>query len=133
MRTTLAVSVALLLSGAAYLPAHAQMTSQGSPDVRKPVQGPSYGGMQTPSQTRSRVPQGSFQSTCRDARMAGQTLIAFCRKDDGSWQTSAIGPANQCVGDLQNVNGQLTCNETGYGSSNPPTGARLPTAGPKYH
>src|SRR5262249_44926998 len=77
MRTTLAVSVALLLSGAAYLPAHAQMTSQGSPDVRKPVQGPSYGGMQTPSQTRSRVPQGSFQSTCRDARMAGQTLIAF--------------------------------------------------------
>jgi hypothetical protein len=132
MRTTLAVSAALLFAGAAYLPAHAQSTSQGSA-ARTPVQGSSYSGMQTPLQTQSQMPQGSFQSTCRDARMTGQTLIAFCRKDDGTWQTSAIGPADQCAGDLQNVNGQLTCNETGYGSSNPPTGARPTTAGPKYH
>jgi hypothetical protein len=132
MRTTLAVSAALLLAGAAYLPAHAQSTSQGS--AAKPMmQGPSSGGMQTPSKTPWQVPQGSFQSTCRDARLADQTLIAFCQKGDGTWQTSATGPVSQCVGDVQNVNGQLTCNETGYGSSNPPAGARPTTAGPKYH
>jgi hypothetical protein len=119
MRTTLAVSAALLLAGAAYLPAHAQSTPQGS-TARTPVQGPSHSGMQTPAQPQSQLPQGSFQSTCRDARMANQTLIAFCQKSDGSWQTSAIGPVSQCVGDLQNVNGRLTCNETGYGSSTPP-------------
>jgi hypothetical protein len=52
--------------------------------------------------------------------MVGQTLIAFCQKPDGTWQTSAIGPVSQCTGDIQNVNGQLTCNETGVGSSTPP-------------
>jgi hypothetical protein len=80
---------------------------------------------------QGQLPQGSFRSSCNDARMAGQTLIAFCQKSDGTWQTSAIGPANQCVGDIQNVNGQLSCNETGYGSSSQPAQPRPTPAQPR--
>lgn len=97
----------------------------------------------TPMQTQStttagqlgaqgQLPQGSFRSSCNDVRMQNDTLIAFCRKPDGTWQTSAIGPVNQCFGDIQNVNGQLTCNETGVGSSTPPAQPMPTTAAPKY-
>jgi hypothetical protein len=80
---------------------------------------------------RDQPPQGSFRSNCNDLRMQSDTLIAFCKKPDGTWQTSAIGPVNQCAGDIQNVNGQLTCNEAGVGSSTAP--ARPSTAAPpKY-
>jgi hypothetical protein len=141
MRTALAVSAALLLAGTAYVhPAHAQMTTQpptAAPQAQTQAQpwtaGQSQSGAMTPTQTQSygttgsqmgteaQAPQGSYRSSCNDARMVGDTLIAFCRKPDGTWQTSAIGPVNQCAGDMQDVNGQLTCNnEGGVGSSPPP-------------
>jgi len=64
--------------------------------------------------------------------MADDTVIAFCPKGDGTWQTSAIGPVSQCVGDIQNVNGRLTCNETGMGSSTPPAQAQPAPAQRRY-
>jgi hypothetical protein len=161
MKTTLALSAAFLLAGAAYvLPAHAQMLQQ-APGAASQTQSQPYGsaahsaqpydpagqtqpraagqsqsGTMAPSQTRSygttgtqmgiqgQLPQGSFRNSCNDIRMAGDTLIAFCPKGDGTWQTTAIGPASQCVGDIQNVNGQLSCNEAGYGSSASPAQAQ---------
>jgi hypothetical protein len=80
-----------------------------------PMQTQSNGTTSTQMGTQAQLPQGSYRSSCNDVRMQNDTLIAFCRKPDGTWQTSAIGPVNQCVGDIQNVNGQLTCNETGDG------------------
>jgi hypothetical protein len=82
--------------------------------------------------TETEAPQGSYRSSCNDVRMQGQTLIAFCQKPDGTWQTSAIGPANQCAGDIQNVGGQLTCNESGVGSSTPPAQRQMTPAQPRY-
>jgi hypothetical protein len=85
------------------------------------------------SGTQGQPPQGSFRSSCNDVRMQGDTLIAFCRRPDGTWQTSAIGPVNQCKGDIQDVNGQLTCrNEVGVGSSTPPARPQSPPTQPKY-
>jgi hypothetical protein len=99
-------------------------------------------GAMTPAQTQSnatgsqmgaqaQAPQGSFRSSCNDLRMQNDTLVAFCRKPDGTWQTSAIGPVNQCLGDIQNVNGQLTCNETGVGSSTAPARPQPAPAQPR--
>ena len=54
--------------------------------------------------------------------MDGQTLIASCQESDGTWQTSALR-TGECTGDVQNINGDLTCVAgmgTGYGSSTPP-------------
>ena len=82
--------------------------------------------------TQGEPPQGSFRSSCNDLRMQGQTLIAFCHKPDGTWQTSAIGPVSQCTGDIQNVNGRLICNEAGVGSSTPPAQPRSTLMQPRY-
>jgi hypothetical protein len=82
--------------------------------------------------TQAQAPQGSCRTSCNDVRMQGQTLIAFCQKPDGTWQTSAIGPASQCAGDIQNVNGHLTCNESGVGSSTPPAQRQMTPAQPRY-
>ena len=151
MRTALAVSAALLLAGSAYMPAHAQMTPQApaaAPKAQTQTQpwmaGQTQSGTMTPTQTQSygatggqmgtetEAPQGSYRSSCNDVRMQGQTLIAFCRNPDGTWQTSAIGPASQCAGDVQNVSGQLTCNESGVGSSTPPAQRHMAPAQPRY-
>jgi hypothetical protein len=97
-----------------------------------PMQTQSNGTAGTQMGTQAQLPQGSYRSSCNDVRMQNDTLIAFCRKPDRTWQTSAIGPVNQCVGDIQNVNGQLTCNETGVGSSTPPAQPQSTPAQPKY-
>jgi hypothetical protein len=53
--------------------------------------------------------------------MDGQTLIAFCQKPDGTGQTSALR-TQQCTGDIQDVNGNLTCGAANqYSASTPPT------------
>jgi len=136
--TAFAVSAALPLAGAANVhPAHAQMTTQlhtAAPQAQTQqfgTTGQHRSGAMAPSQTQSygatgqmsaqgQAPQSSYSSSCNDVRMQGQTLIAFCQKPDGTWQTSAIGPVSRCAGDIQNVNGQLTCSESGVGSSTPP-------------
>jgi hypothetical protein len=72
-------------------------------------------------ETLHQLPQGSYASSCKDARMDGQTLIAFCQKPDGTGQTSALR-TQQCTGDIQDVNGNLTCGAANqYSASTPPT------------
>jgi hypothetical protein len=87
---------------------------------RAPTAG-ATGGQAAVQPVQGTVPNGSYQTSCKDARMDGQTLIGFCQKPDGTWQTSALR-TSQCGGDIQNINGELTCNAgTGSGSSTPPT------------
>lgn len=61
------------------------------------------------------LPQGSYLSTCRGARLQGDTLVARCRTMDGSEQRSALAAVNRCVGDIGNNNGQLQCSYGGPG------------------
>ena len=105
---------------------------QNRPGATPPTQSPSLRATGGQMGTAGQAPQGAYRTSCNDARMQGQTLIAFCRKPDGTWQTSAIGPVSQCLGDIQNVNGQLTCSETGVGSSTPPAKPRSLPAQQRY-
>jgi len=63
----------------------------------------------------ARPPSGSYQQTCRDARMQGSTLSASCRDNRNRWQSSSIN-TNNCRGrDIANINGRLTCSGGGGG------------------
>jgi hypothetical protein len=91
MKTTLGAFAALLLAGAVYVPpAHAQPT-----------------------------PQGSYLNSCTHVDMDRDRLIADCRRPDGGWHRTVLD-IRGCVGDIGNINGQLSCNRgsrEGYGSN----------------
>jgi hypothetical protein len=143
MKTTLGLVAALLVAVTAYgQTAHARsaappqqpgMTTQTQPSgatsqtqTRQTPKAPSVGmtgGQAAVQAAPGQLPNGSYQTSCKDVRIDGQTLIGFCQKPDGTWQTSAL-KASQCAGDIQNVNGRLTCGAgTGYGASSPPASA----------
>jgi hypothetical protein len=61
------------------------------------------------------IPPGSYQQSCQNIRVRGDQLTARCTNAQGTWirSTLAIG---SCRGDIGNSNGQLTCNNSGYGN-----------------
>jgi len=59
-------------------------------------------------QRRPRLPGGSWQRSCTDARMNGDTLFATCRTRNGQMMRTQIN-IRGCRGDLANLNGWLTC------------------------
>lgn len=72
------------------------------------------------------VPGGSYQQTCRDARVNGPTLTASCQDSRGRWNYSSIR-YDQCRGDIQNNNGRLRCNTNGGpGGGGPGWGGNVP-------
>jgi hypothetical protein len=60
------------------------------------------------------LPSGSYRQTCRDVRVNGSNLAASCRKIDGSWQLTYLD-VSQCVGDISNENGTLSCPQQSAG------------------
>src|SRR5215472_19204105 len=56
-------------------------------------------------------PPGSYQQTCRDIKMRGDTLRAKCETRSGQWVRTQLNDADRCVGDITNIDGQLTCNQ----------------------
>jgi len=71
-----------------------------------------------PAQAQS-VPQGSYLDSCTRVGMDGDRLIADCRRADGGWHRTVLD-VNRCVGDIGNINGQLSCNRGpggGYGAN----------------
>jgi hypothetical protein len=73
-----AAFAALLITGSMFLqPAHAQST-----------------------------PQGSYRTSCTDARVEDHTV---CRFADRREQTTSLADVNRCVGDTGNDNGALMC------------------------
>ena len=65
------------------------------------------------------APQGSYLNSCTHVGMDRDQLIADCRRPDGGWHKTVLD-INRCVGDIANINGQLTCNRgpgEGYGAS----------------
>ena len=91
MKTALGTFAAVLLAGTMCTqPAHAQPT-----------------------------PQGSYLNSCTHVGMDGNRLIADCRRPDGGWHRTVLD-VNRCVGDIGNINGQLSCNRAPgerYGAS----------------
>ena len=55
------------------------------------------------------TPQGSYRSSCTDARVEDRTLTAVCRIADGREQRTSLTDVNRCVGDIGNDNGALKC------------------------
>jgi hypothetical protein len=56
------------------------------------------------------APPGSYLRSCTHVATRGDTLTADCRRADGSWGRTALSDLNRCVGDIGNMDGQLTCN-----------------------
>jgi hypothetical protein len=55
------------------------------------------------------VPQGSYRTSCTDARVEDRTLTAVCRVADGREQRTTLTDVDRCVGDIGNDDGALTC------------------------
>jgi hypothetical protein len=69
------------------------------------------------------VPQGSYQSTCTNIRMEGDTLKATCRTKQGGSRHAEFEKPEQCNGDIVNSNGALRCHVGAAGPAGP---------GPRY-
>jgi len=58
---------------------------------------------------RRGVPGGSYRQTCVGAAMQGDTLSARCRTIDGRWVDTWLRAVRECVGDIANLDGTLSC------------------------
>lgn len=65
---------------------------------------------------QAQVPGGSYQQTCRDIGARGSTLYATCKDEGGNWRNTQLSDYQRCSGEIQNLNGNLSCTGgTGYG------------------
>lgn len=55
------------------------------------------------------VPPGSYQSSCEDVSVSGDTLRARCETEEGDWSNSRLDDVSACEGDISNDDGRLTC------------------------
>ena len=63
-------------------------------------------------------PGGSYRQTCRDVRVQGSTLQATCQDQGGIWRNTELRDFDRCGGEIQNLNGNLSCsggNNGNYG------------------
>jgi hypothetical protein len=71
------------------------------------------------SSMRADNPSGSYQQTCRNISVSGSTLSASCENRGGGWQSTTLSDYQQCIGDIQNLNGSLQCSK----GTAPPSGS----------
>lgn len=57
-------------------------------------------------------PPGSYLATCRNVKMRGDSLYARCQNTSGGWNSSSLADVYRCTGDIANVNGSLTCDQS---------------------
>ncbi len=55
------------------------------------------------------LPGGSYQQSCGNIGLNGNTLVATCRTMKGRMQRTSLANVDRCVGDIGNNNGQLNC------------------------
>lgn len=81
-----------------------------------PLQNPDIGTFGTPS--AAAIPAGSYQQTSRNIYVDGNGyLYATCQQINGSWVQSPPLYYLDCVGDIANINGVLTCTHSGSTST----------------
>jgi hypothetical protein len=78
------------------------------------------------------IPQGTYQQTCNNVSVSGDTLIANCQDANGTWRTTQLPGFQSCTSEISNDNGNLRCANAGYGPAqtwrgNGPGGSYLQT------
>jgi CVNH domain len=61
------------------------------------------------------APPGSYQQTCRNIGVRGNTLYADCQDTNRNWQAAQLRDFDRCNGEIQNLNGSLQCTGNGNG------------------
>jgi hypothetical protein len=69
------------------------------------------------------IPPGSYTATCRNIKVKHDKLQAKCQTSQGNWVKTSLNDVDRCIGDITNVEGQLTCNQNGQ----PPVGTYTQT------
>lgn len=59
------------------------------------------------------IPTGSYQQTCNNVSVNGDTLTANCQDSSGNWRAAQLPGFQRCAGDVMNDNGILRCAMTG--------------------
>ena len=54
-------------------------------------------------------PGGSYRQTCRDVSVHGSDLRATCQDQGGNWRNTELRDFSRCNGEIQNLNGNLSC------------------------
>jgi hypothetical protein len=65
------------------------------------------------------IPQGTYQQTCNNVSVNGDTLIANCQDANGTWRSAQLPGFQSCTSDISNDNGNLHCANVGYGQAQP--------------
>jgi CVNH domain len=69
------------------------------------------------------APAGSYQQSCRNMVVNGDTLTAECQDKQGAWQSTSLSPLSTCAV-IDNVNGQLQCTQAGVAPSLSPASSQ---------
>lgn len=64
------------------------------------------------------IPSGSYQQSCRGARVSGDILTATCQDTRGRWNFSSLR-LRSCNADIANQDGRLVCGGPGWGGGGP--------------
>jgi hypothetical protein len=93
-----------------------------------PLPNPDIGNFGVPSAIA--IPPGSYQLTSQNVYVDGNGyLYATCQRIDGTWMQSPPLYYLDCVGDITNINGTLTCSHSSQAVPGPaPTPAPVATA-----
>ncbi len=57
----------------------------------------------------AQIPSGSYQSSCKNVDVSGDTLTANCQDHDGKWEATQLRDYRSCGNDIMNDNGALRC------------------------
>ena len=68
------------------------------------------------AKAQTSLPQGSYQQTCTNITLQGNTLTAVCQTVAGSWVQTQLNNINLCGTNIGNVNGTLSCDQFSNGS-----------------
>jgi len=61
------------------------------------------------------IPQGTYQQTCNNVSVSGDTLIANCQDSNGTWRNTQLPGFQRCSSEISNDNGNLRCANAGPG------------------
>lgn len=76
-----------------------------------------------PVNAHSRLPRCSYEQTCRDSYVSGNTLYSICKYFRGNdYRYTQVVNFQECRGDIYNVNGYVTC---ARGTADAPHGTYL--------
>lgn len=78
-------------------------------------------------------PGGSYLETCTNVRAFGDRIIADCRREDGGRDRTVLNDVDDCVGGIDNQDGQLVCNRGGEYGWRAPQEPWEDYGGPAWH